>query len=87
MPNWFTEAKTFASVSNNSETLFDYAGKQDQIKAIEAKMGEPGFWDDNEAAQKTVAELKSLKSIVGPMNELTSVGRGSRCAVRDGRRG
>lgn len=33
-------------------------------------MGEPGFWDDNEAAQKTVAELKSLKAIVGPMEEL-----------------
>jgi peptide chain release factor 2 len=35
-------------------------------------MGEPGFWDDNESAQKTVGELKSLKSIVGPMDELTS---------------
>jgi len=35
-------------------------------------MGEPGFWDDNESAQKTVVELKSLKSIVGPLNELTS---------------
>ena len=35
-------------------------------------MGEPGFWDDNESAQKTVGELKSLKSIVGPMNELSS---------------
>jgi peptide chain release factor 2 len=34
-------------------------------------MGEPGFWDDNESAQKTVAELKSLKGIVGPMEELT----------------
>ena len=35
-------------------------------------MGDPGFWDDNESAQKTVSELKSLKSIVGPMDELTS---------------
>ncbi len=35
-------------------------------------MGEPGFWDDNESAQKTVGDLKSLKSIVGPMDELTS---------------
>lgn len=34
-------------------------------------MGEPGFWDDNESAQKVVAELKSLKAIVGPMEELT----------------
>ena len=35
-------------------------------------MGDPGFWDDNESAQKIVSELKSLKSIVGPMDELTS---------------
>jgi len=35
-------------------------------------MGQPDFWDDNEAAQQTVAELKGLKSIVGPMDELTS---------------
>ena len=35
-------------------------------------MGDPGFWDDNDSAQKTVSDLKSLKSIVGPMDELTS---------------
>lgn len=35
-------------------------------------MGDPGFWDDNESAQKTVVDLKSLKVIVGPMDELTS---------------
>lgn len=35
-------------------------------------MGEPGFWDDSESAQKTVAELKTLKAIVGPMDELSS---------------
>lgn len=34
-------------------------------------MGEPGFWDDNESAQKTVSQLKSLKAIVDPMDELT----------------
>ena len=35
-------------------------------------MGEPTFWDDNDAAQKTIAELKSVKSIVGPMDDLTA---------------
>jgi peptide chain release factor 2 len=34
-------------------------------------MSQPGFWENNETAQKTVIELKSLKSIVGPMQELT----------------
>lgn len=71
-PNWFTAAKTFVSESNNSETLFDYSAKLQEVKAIELKMGEPDFWNDNESAQKTVMQLKSLKSIVGPMTELTS---------------
>lgn len=35
-------------------------------------MGQPGFWDDNEAAQKTVMELKGLKAIVGPLDDLTT---------------
>ena len=35
-------------------------------------MGEPGFWDDNEAAQRVVSELKGLKTIVAPMNDLTN---------------
>ncbi|TWU30545.1 Peptide chain release factor RF2 [Novipirellula artificiosorum] len=30
------------------------------------------FWDDNESAQKTVVELKALKTIVGPMRELST---------------
>ncbi len=33
-------------------------------------MGEPGFWDSNEEAQRTVTELKTLKAIVAPMTEL-----------------
>ncbi|TWT53465.1 Peptide chain release factor RF2 [Rubripirellula amarantea] len=35
-------------------------------------MGQPGFWDDNESAQKNVMELKGLKVIVSPLNDLTS---------------
>jgi len=35
-------------------------------------MGEAGFWDDNEAAQRVVSELKGLKTVVAPMNDLTS---------------
>ena len=33
-------------------------------------MGETDFWDDNEAAQKVIADLKGLKLIVGPLDEL-----------------
>jgi len=33
-------------------------------------MGAPDFWNDSESAQKVVMQLKGLKAIVGPMNEL-----------------
>ena len=35
-------------------------------------MAEAGFWDDNDAAQNTIGQLKGLKSIVGPLDELSS---------------
>ena len=54
----------------NSGTLFDYDARQQRVTAIEAQMSEPGFWDKPEAAQATVAELKSVSSIVKPLREL-----------------
>jgi len=35
-------------------------------------MSAPGFWDDQEAAQKVVARLKALKAVVGPVEELSA---------------
>ncbi|MCL4146705.1 UNVERIFIED_CONTAM: hypothetical protein GTU68_042353 [Idotea baltica] len=35
-------------------------------------MAEAGFWDDNDAAQIVIGQLKGLKSIVGPLDELSS---------------
>ncbi len=35
-------------------------------------MAAPGFWDDQEKAQETVGQLKTVKSIVGPLADLSS---------------
>ncbi len=35
-------------------------------------MAAPGFWDNQETAQQVVVELKSLKAILGPMEEVSS---------------
>lgn len=35
-------------------------------------MGQPGFWDRSEVAQQTVGKLKSLKSLVGPLQEVVA---------------
>ncbi|MBC8352737.1 MAG: peptide chain release factor 2 [Planctomycetes bacterium] len=51
------------------ETVFDYDEKVAQITKIEAKMAAPGFWDNQEKAQQSVSELKSLNAMVKPMSE------------------
>ena len=35
-------------------------------------MAAPGFWDNQEKAQQVVGQLKSLKSLVNPMNDAVS---------------
>ena len=37
---------------------------KDRIDVLEAQMSTPGFWDDPDAAQKIVQELKALKNAV-----------------------
>jgi peptide chain release factor 2 len=61
-------------VSSNCETLFDWHSRKQSAARIEEAMGQAGFWDNNEKAQATVAELKSVNSILKPLEEALSVG-------------
>ena len=38
---------------------------------IEQRMSAPHFWDNAESAQKVVAQLKSLRAVIGPVTELS----------------
>jgi len=51
--------------------LFDLDYKLDQIENFEVKMSEPGFWDDNESAQKLIAENNAIKSVVDQYEKLS----------------
>ncbi|MHB0960854.1 MAG: peptide chain release factor 2 [Pirellulaceae bacterium] len=53
----------------NLRDSLDYVTKKTQITEIEQRMVTPGFWDHQESAQQTVATLKALKAIVGPLEE------------------
>jgi len=46
--------------------------KKDQLAILEQRMNQPGFWDDAGAAQQTVQQLKSLKSLIDPMEQAFS---------------
>ncbi|OYV85553.1 MAG: peptide chain release factor 2 [Planctomycetia bacterium 21-64-5] len=58
------------SGSPNFGTLFDYDIKRAKAAEIEARMGQPGFWDHQERAQATVGELKALNAIIKPIGEM-----------------
>lgn len=55
----------------NFETLFDYDKKLGQVEALEAKMAEGDFWNNQEKARETVDQLKALKQIVKPCQEVS----------------
>ena len=51
-------------------TLFDFPTKEAQLKELTDRMEQPGFWDKQELAQKTVAERKAVAAQVEPMRTL-----------------
>lgn len=70
IPSCSNEPKRSVNASLNCETVFDYDAKCKSADEIENRMGQPGFWDNQEQAQEVVGTLKSLKAIVSPMSEL-----------------
>ena len=46
--------------------------KTKKIVDIEERMGAVGFWDNQEQAQEVVGQLKSLKAITKPLEEVTA---------------
>jgi peptide chain release factor 2 len=59
----------FTTESCNCGTLFDYATKQSQVAALEQRMAAADFWNNQERAQATVAELKGLNGVLKPLDE------------------
>lgn len=52
------------SGSKNSGGLFDIDRKRLDIRELEEKIAAPGFWDDNEAAQKLLKERTAMEKDV-----------------------
>jgi peptide chain release factor 2 len=52
--------------ANHLWKFLDVAAKQARIAELESKMGEPGFWDSQQAAQKVIQESNLHKNIVNP---------------------
>jgi len=54
-------------VPATSGGFFDCEQKQREIEAMEGQMAAPGFWDNNDRAQKHIAKLNGLKRAVLPV--------------------
>jgi peptide chain release factor 2 len=55
--------------------IFDVDKKEEKIKELETKAAEPGFWNDNIAAQNVLQQLNALKEWVEAWKKLDSVAR------------
>lgn len=54
---------------SSSETVFDYDIKRQQVANIESEMAAPKFWDNQEAAQVKVRQLKALNTLLKPLDD------------------
>ncbi len=63
--------RPFSSGSPSCETPFDYEGKHKQAEEIERLMAAPDFWNNQEKARDVVAELKGLKGLLKPLDEVS----------------
>ncbi|OQX29585.1 MAG: peptide chain release factor 2 [Spirochaeta sp. LUC14_002_19_P3] len=50
--------------------VFDSSGLKQEIQHLESLSAEPEFWEDREAAEKTMAELKKIKVRIEPWDAL-----------------
>jgi len=59
---------------STSETVFDLETKEAELKEVSDRMAAPDFWDNQEKAQATVAEMQRLKTAVEPVQKMISAG-------------
>jgi len=61
-----------APVLPSCGTLFDIPTKAAERDRLTNKMGDAGFWDNQENAQKTIQAIKPLNALLKPYEELNS---------------
>ena len=58
-------------VSQSFGGLFDIDRKREDIQELEAQIAAPGFWDDNETAQKVLRERTAMEKAVSGWDRLS----------------
>jgi peptide chain release factor 2 len=60
-----------ATGSQSCGGTFDIGSKRETLTALEARMGEPDFWNNQEKAQDVLTEVKQLRGWVDPYENLS----------------
>ncbi|HEY0969180.1 MAG TPA: peptide chain release factor 2 [Opitutaceae bacterium] len=68
-PETFNHIEHIKKRAGHLWRFLDVEQKQREIEAMEAQMGDPAFWDNNERAQKHIGKLNGLKRTIGPLAE------------------
>ncbi|MEI6589501.1 MAG: peptide chain release factor 2 [Verrucomicrobiota bacterium] len=66
-PEIFTHIETINKRAGHLWRFLDGEQKQREIESLEAEMGSPGFWDNNDRAQKHIIKLNTLKRTILPL--------------------
>ncbi|MDX2187385.1 MAG: peptide chain release factor 2 [Opitutaceae bacterium] len=66
-PETFSHIENIRKRAGHLWRFLDVDQKTREIEAMEAQMGAPDFWDNNERAQKHIAKLNGLKRSVLPV--------------------
>src|SRR5690606_17482059 len=64
---------TSRPASPSSRRVFDYESKLRELRGIEHRMSQPGFWDDQDRAQALMAEKKKLGAVVEPLDRIVKL--------------
>ncbi|MHC4662634.1 MAG: peptide chain release factor 2 [Planctomycetota bacterium] len=72
-PDDIKEALELLRMLEELKSALRYADSMKERSRIEEKMNEPGFWDNQEIAQKVVEELKKLNAAINPFEKVEAV--------------
>src|SRR5471030_2843334 len=71
-PNAPDDFALIATDSRSCGGIFDVDAKRERLTELEARMAEPGFWDNQQAAQGVVQQVKALRGWIEPFDALDS---------------
>jgi len=69
-PNAPAVCARIASDSRSCGGIFDVDAKRQRLTELETRMGEPGFWDNQQSAQGVVQQVKTLRGWIEPYDGL-----------------